>query len=129
MYNYQLNDAFEYISKVNVERCNRWHGPDGLNSWSILEWAGALCGEAGELANIAKKLHRIRTGMDNYDGFDTNKLKKELAEEIADVFCYLQLIAAKENIEMYPAIAAKFNKVSARYGFPEQLLEFPNVTT
>ena len=35
----EINELFA----KNVERCNRWH-PGGIDEWSPLEWAGAMCG-------------------------------------------------------------------------------------
>jgi NTP pyrophosphatase (non-canonical NTP hydrolase) len=48
----------------------------------------ALCGEAGELANMIKK--RWRDGVD---------LKEEIRDEIADVRVYLELLARCFGIE------------------------------
>ena len=48
----------------------------------------ALCGEAGELANIIKK--RWRDGVD---------LSEEVRDEIADIRVYLELLAKCFNIE------------------------------
>lgn len=48
----------------------------------------ALCGEAGELANMIKKQWR--------DGVD---LSEEIRDEIADVRIYLELLAKCFNIE------------------------------
>jgi NTP pyrophosphatase (non-canonical NTP hydrolase) len=48
-----------------------------------------------------------------------------LAEEIADTFIYLNLIAAEAGIDMYDAIAQKFNAVSARDGRPQRLVRYP----
>lgn len=48
----------------------------------------ALCGEAGELANMIKK--RWRDGVD---------LKEEIRDEIADIRVYLELLAKCFNIE------------------------------
>lgn len=48
----------------------------------------AICGEAGELANMIKK--RWRDGVD---------LSEEVRDEIADIRVYLELIAKCFNIE------------------------------
>jgi len=48
----------------------------------------ALCGEAGELANMIKK--RWRDGVD---------LTEEIKEEIADIRVYLELLAKRFDIE------------------------------
>jgi NTP pyrophosphatase (non-canonical NTP hydrolase) len=46
-----------------------------------------------------------------------------LAEELADVYTYLDLLATKADIDLPAAIVAKFNKVSRRQGFPDRLRE------
>jgi NTP pyrophosphatase (non-canonical NTP hydrolase) len=75
------------------------------NKWIPLSWAGALCGECGELANFCKKMAR------------GDKIKKEdLAYEIADILTYLSLISDQLNIDMEEAIIEKFNIVSDRWG-------------
>lgn len=124
MRNFILYEAFEYIQRVNVERCQHWH-PGGLEEWSTLEWAAAMCGEAGEAANVAKKIKRVDSDMANAGGQTREKLVDDLAWEIADTFLYLQLLAARENINLYDAIQKKFNHTSEVYGFPERLLAYP----
>lgn len=67
----------------------------------------ALCGEAGELANIIKK--RWRDGVD---------LTDEAREEIADIRVYLELLAKCFGIEgdkLDEAVAKKLEKVVARH--------------
>ncbi len=49
---------FAALRRLNVERVPFFGHT--LEGWNPLEWAGALCGEAGEAANIAKKLRRRR---------------------------------------------------------------------
>lgn len=114
------------IQEVNVARSNRWHGGD-FKQWSGLEWAGALCGEAGEAANVAKKLKRIE---DQIDGnafserkLDATQLRIQLAGECADVFLYLVMLAARYDIDLESAVRIKFNHKSAEMGFPERLGE------
>lgn len=59
--------------------------------WNPLEWAGAMCGEAGEAANVAKKLRRLQDGCAvNNPGHE--ELVRELGEELADVVIYAALI-------------------------------------
>lgn len=47
---------------INAKRGRKWHHGD-LNRWTYLEWAGAMCGEAGEAANYAKKMRRLEQGL------------------------------------------------------------------
>jgi NTP pyrophosphatase (non-canonical NTP hydrolase) len=123
-----LKAAFELITETSVSRCLKWHGEKGLDDWSVLEWAGAMCGEAGEAANVAKKLIRLYHGMKDNTPVGKEEgqlefLREKLGQEIADTFLYLILLAAKEKINLYPVIAETFNKKSKEYGFPERLPE------
>lgn len=82
------------------------------HDWTILEWAGAMAGEAGEAANVAKKIRR--------DG-PSAELRQQLADEIADTLIYLDILAAQEGIDLELAVARKFNEVSRKKGFEETL--------
>lgn len=112
------------IQTINRERANRWHGGD-FREWSGLEWAGALCGEAGEAANVCKKLRRIETGAAGNAWsdrpLDAAQLVVELAGECADVFLYLTLLASRYGIDLEAAVVKKFNVKSEQMGFPERL--------
>jgi NTP pyrophosphatase (non-canonical NTP hydrolase) len=106
-------------------RKNRWHEGDS-RPWSTLEWAGAMCGEAGEAANVAKKLLRIDLGLRGNEAServvtDRAALVGRLANEIADTIIYASLLAAAEGIDLEQAIRDKFNAKSDEMGFPEHL--------
>lgn len=93
-----------------------------LDGWNELEWAGALCGEAGEAANVAKKLRRIADGCNvNTGGDDAASLRSKLGAELADVVIYADLLAARVGVNLADAVAAKFNEVSDRVGFVPRL--------
>jgi NTP pyrophosphatase (non-canonical NTP hydrolase) len=67
----------------------------------------ALCGEAGELANMIKKRWR--------DGAD---LTEEIRDEIADIRVYLELIAKRFDIEgdkLDARVVAKLEKVVEKH--------------
>jgi NTP pyrophosphatase (non-canonical NTP hydrolase) len=107
-----MNDSFlKRLRKLSVERCEQYFFP--INHWSVLEWAGAAAGEAGETANVAKKIKRG----------DKNPwiLKDQLADEIADTVIYLDLLCASEGIDLEDAIRHKFNKVSQEHGYEKEL--------
>jgi len=80
-------------------------------AWSNVDerfLALALCGEAGELANMIKKRWR--------DGAD---LTPEIREEIADIRVYLELIAHCFGISgkrLDAEVKAKLTKVAAKHG-------------
>jgi NTP pyrophosphatase (non-canonical NTP hydrolase) len=119
--NYVLPDiGFRQLRKVNIMRCTRWHGPDS-ERWSLADWSNAMCGEAGETANVIKKIRRQETGAVNVGDPPMVELKKKAMEEIADVVIYCDLLAQELGGDLADAVREKFNKVSVKYGFPERL--------
>ena len=112
--------SFEELRRVNVMRCTRWHGPDS-QKWTLADWSNAMCGEAGETANVIKKIRRQETGAVNAGDPPMEKLRAMAAEEIADVVIYCDLLAQELGADLAEAVRAKFNKVSAKYDFPERL--------
>jgi NTP pyrophosphatase (non-canonical NTP hydrolase) len=117
----RIGHTFRSISETNHRRAVRWH-KGGLDEWSALEWAGAMCGEAGEVANVCKKLKRLEDGISQKRDKSTgDELIAKLKGKVADVFLYLDLICQRYGIDMRAAIVSKFNLVSEREGFPERL--------
>ncbi len=112
--------TFAELRHVSLQRCERWH-PGGINEWSLSDWFTATMGELGEAANVGKKLNRIRDGMTGNGDISEEKLRADLADEIADVAIYLDILAASEGIDLAAAIEHKFNATSAKVGFPERL--------
>lgn len=113
------------VQSTNRARANRWHEGD-FRGWSGLEWAGAMCGEAGEAANVAKKLKRIEAKLVG-NAFSEHRqevydeLRTKLGVECADAFLYLCLLASRYEIDLEQAIRTKFNSKSIEMGFPERL--------
>lgn len=114
------------ISDVNLSRAVRWH-PGGLSTWSLSDWGVALCGEVGELCNVVKKLNRVRDDLQQnaLDGLSPmqrrDALMKSLADEIGDVYAYLDLVAQAAGLDLETCVRDKFNRISEREGFPERL--------
>lgn len=115
-----LDLTFGDLRGRNVARCLRWH-PGGIESWSRADWMQAALGELGEAANISKKLKRDEDGLVGNSDEDAALLRGRLADELADTVIYLDLLAAREGIDLAEAIRAKFNRTSAKNGFPERL--------
>lgn len=113
---------FEALRNVNVTRCARWH-PPGSVPWTAADWSNAMCGEAGELANVVKKIRRHETGAINEGDPSPDALRAMAAAELADVVIYADLLAAYLGVDLGAAVVAKFNKVSQKYGFPERLVD------
>lgn len=126
-----LDLTFKALIEANLSRVEKWHS---LKDWSVLEWAGAMCGEAGEAANFAKKLKRVETDIANNDKrmFGLTVPKKDLVpvyregvvKEYADTVIYGVLMCARAGAtaqEIQDAIRRVFNQKSEEYGFPERL--------
>jgi NTP pyrophosphatase (non-canonical NTP hydrolase) len=108
---------FKQLRKTNVRRCVRvFQQP--LNDWTLLEWAGALCGEAGEAANVAKKIRRLTTSgkVKAWHRGRSAELLEALADEVADVVIYADLLLAAAGADLGEAVRRKFNKTSVERG-------------
>lgn len=88
---------------------------DGSN-WLLSQWSNALTGEVGETANLIKKIER--------DDLSLDATRSELAKELADVACYLDLLANRCGIDLGQAVIDKFNEVSVRVGSPVRLTPY-----
>lgn len=114
------------LLEINISRCNRWH-PGGIEEWSPLEWAGAMCGEAGEAANAAKKLLRVTSKLQNINApgrqlIDIQTAQKEVAKEVADTILYGLILMNRVGIEDPEEVLRDvFNKKSEEYDFPERI--------
>ena len=94
--------TFNRLHKINYARCVK--DIRAIDSWTPLEWGGALAGEVGELCNFLKKMRR------------GSKIdKKDLAYELADIITYADLLAAALDIDLGEAVIEKFNIVSKRW--------------
>lgn len=82
--------------------------PDG-SDWSLGEWCNAVVGELGEAANIIKKIQREDISLED--------ARSQLADELADVVTYLDILAYQAGIDLGKATTDKWNKVSERVGF------------
>lgn len=107
--------TFQALRKANIARLPEFRNARGESAyarldgsdWSLLEWAGALAGEVGELANLLKKIKR---------GDLPNDIatRVEVAKEIADIQIYLDLLAFRAGIDLDTATIAKFNEISRK---------------
>jgi len=110
---------FKELTELSVTRANRWHDGD-FHHWTILEWAGAMCGEAGEAANVAKKLRRHEQQITGNKGASFEELRDKLGTECADVVLYMILLCAYYDINLENYIVDTFNEKSIEMGFPER---------
>lgn len=112
---------FSELRYKNVRRCEKSFHP--VTSWSVNDWAVALAGEVGELCNLLKKVKRY----DDSEKVGTNPRNQkrpepiEIADEAADVVIYLDLLCARQGIDLGEAVRRKFNRVSEECGSTEVL--------
>lgn len=110
--------TFDVFRRANVARCIKWH-PEGIASWSSSDWLTAVTGELGELASLLKMRNRERDGLPGNKFSPTDKM---VADELADVLTYLDLLAEVMGVDLGRAAVEKFNEVSERVGFPDRIL-------
>lgn len=109
--------TFDAFRAANVARCVKWH-PEGIASWSPSDWLTAVTGELGELASLLKMRNRERDGL---PGNKFSPTQKQIADELADVLAYLDLLAEVLGVDLGRAAVEKFNEVSERVGFSDRI--------
>lgn len=114
-----MSSFFDRLRELNVARVPYFN--HDLNDWSALEWAASMMGEAGEAANFAKKLKRYDDGCNVNLDKTRGELVEALGAELADVIIYLDLLAAREGIDLEAALIKKFDEVSDRVGYDRKL--------
>lgn len=106
---------FTTLSAANAARQPEY-GPDAGNE-SLLYWSTALAGEVGELCNVVKKLDREARGQKS-----SRAGVADLADEIADVAIYLDLMATSAGVDLQAAIVRKFNATSDKLGLKTRMV-------
>lgn len=113
------------FSETNRTRCEAKDGFNHqLDGWSLSDWMAAVTGELGEAANVLKKLNRERDGIPGNDKSE-GELRAQFADELADTFIYLDLLAQAAGVDLPDAVLSKFNRTSAKIGYP-QILNRPS---
>lgn len=114
--------TFTALHAAHLVRRHRWHMTE-TRPWSIAEWTNALCGEAGEAANIAKKLLRFDLGIAGNVAVEQDRkvLLDKLARELADVVHYAIIAAERAEVDLEQALRDTFNEKSEQLGFPERI--------
>lgn len=114
---------FNRFREVNWRRANDVFGD--REPWSLLERCGEMAGEAGEAANIAKKIKRGCKMVDGqvvpYSKEDLEELYRKLADELADVIVTVDLVASEAGIDLGAAVVKKFNEKSEEWGCDHKL--------
>lgn len=102
--------TFLELRRANVNRCRPPYFKNRIAEWTPTDWACAMAGECGEACNLIKKLRR-----------GDSVMTSEIADELADLVTYVDLLAEKLGIDLGEAIRSKFNVVSARWECPIRL--------
>ena len=109
--------SFETLRKANIARLPQFknkqgepcHPPDGSGDWTPAQWLQAMIGELGEYANLQKKIER-----GDFSYVELEKVRKDLAHELADVMIYFDLLCNCLDMDLGTAVVEKFNIVSER---------------
>jgi NTP pyrophosphatase (non-canonical NTP hydrolase) len=126
-----LNE-FRKLAIASEARQQEW---DPMNRVTLSYRGNELAGEIGEAleacanlidlgkaggraSNIIKKLERERLGIKG-----SRATKEQAAEELADVVICATLVALDLDIDLWPAVVAKFNKTSDAVGLSTHLEE------
>ena len=110
---------FKDFSAFNRRRCEAKSGFNHrLDGWTLSDWMTAVLGELGEAANIAKKLNRVRDGIPG-NTETPEQLQCALADELADTFIYLDLLAQSQGIVLEEAVLNKFQITSRKIGYDD----------
>lgn len=106
---------------ANRKRCARWHA--GKRQWLPPELSNALAGEVGELCNVVKKLQRSRDGINSRRKKDRPEgvYMAAIADEIGDVYTYLDMLADELGLDTWACVVRRFNKVSREARMPERV--------
>ena len=115
--------TFAAFSKANRERCEAPRASGGfgrtLSSMSVAAMALAAAGEMGEVCDgVYNVEHNPDKGITNADVID----------EIGDTAAYLDLLAQRHGSTLEEAIANKWDRVSAKRGYPGRLAATPGRT-
>lgn len=97
---------------------NKWFGDTGKDK-DIVHLALSLCGEAGEFANIIKKVDR---GSLNFSDAHTRYMA---IEELTDAFIYILNIAALMKVDLRRSYDSVQQRNDARFT-PERLKRLKN---
>lgn len=103
--------TFEEFHRLNNLRKDTAPIQGTEKTWNVVDWTNELCGEAGELANAAKKVRRARPTDPTLE-----EAMENLGHEIADVVICASLVAGHLGIDLEKVIREKFNIVSERMG-------------
>ena len=110
--------TFNTLRKANLKRLPMFkdakgrtcHSKEDGSDWPPALWLQAVVGELGEYANLRKKVERGDMTMD--------EARPLLADELADVVIYLDILAHQLGVDLGNAVMEKWNRTSDKVGAP-----------
>ena len=106
--------TFNDLAQANRVRCeSKFHA---LDAWSPTDWACAMAGECGEACNLVKKIRRLQSHPSWAPQDADRDLVGDVADELADVVIYADLLAQRLGLSLGEAVARKFNVTSRKVG-------------
>jgi NTP pyrophosphatase (non-canonical NTP hydrolase) len=102
--------TFAQFQAMNARRCEQaFKHYKGATEWPIQNWVLAICGEAGEAANLVKKVLRGDLSLDH--------ARESLLKELADIMTYCDVAITILGGETGQVINDKFEEVNKRVGW------------
>lgn len=100
------------LSELNLARCESPVGFSAkLYDLSMLEWANAMMGEAGEASN---KIHKYNEIIKGRRPGRAHSLISSIADEIADTVIYLDLVMRASGIEWQRALESVYEQIGTQ---------------
>lgn len=104
---------FSDLRVANVRRGEEIFHP--LRNWSPTEWACAVANKCGKACGTVESLRLIDNGTNTEkDPSIVTATIKDIADELADTVIYIDLLAARFEIDLGSAVERKFNMASDR---------------
>lgn len=119
--------SIEEFAKASLDRCDRPkpQGFGGHQNWMPDSWTNAICGEAGEAANKAKKFSKRTEDFENVGAYEIfckmaegQELLRGIAVELADTIIYAMIAIQKFGFNPAEILTTTFNTVSERENMP-----------
>lgn len=122
--------TFDTLQAINKLRCEAaFHS---VEVWAPWEWSNAMAGECGEACNVTKKMNRIWPANQFKQSWNKPEdqlmadLEQKLADELADVVIYADLLATRIGRSLGECIRHKFNEKSDEIGSAVKLPSAPS---
>lgn len=111
-----LTELAKWILDNNDKQYPGWD--QGAPIIEHIYWPLCISGEAGELANAAKKHNRVLRGWIG-QGLTWEEYQEKAKDEMGDIFIYLVLYSRILGVPLEEAVKGAIAKNAERYGWNE----------